>query len=80
MEKSREATTTCMPESSVGDWARSVRMALELTQLELANTCGVSLEDVYLFEHDLPVRLDARRRLRKQLWATRIARCQTFPR
>jgi transcriptional regulator with XRE-family HTH domain len=46
-------------------------MALHLTQQELANMAGVSLEEIDLFEHNLPVRLDARRKLLKELWAAR---------
>lgn len=67
-------------EASTGPWARGVRMALQLTQQELANMCGVSQEEVNLFENSLPVRLDARRKLLKELWAVRNARCQIFPR
>lgn len=67
-------------ESSTGTWARSVRLALKLTQQELADMCGISPEEVDLFEHNLPVRLGARRKLLKELWAARNALCQTFPR
>jgi DNA-binding transcriptional regulator YiaG len=59
------------PESSMGPWARSVRRALRLTQQELADIAGISQEDVDLFEQSLPVRLDARRRILKELWAAR---------
>ena len=58
-------------ETALGPWARSVRMALHLTRKELANLAGVSLEEIDLFEHNLPVRLDARRKLLKELWAAR---------
>lgn len=66
-------------ESSVGPWARSVRLTLRLTQQELADIAGISKEEVGLFEHGLPVRLDARRRLLKELWAVRQAECHFFP-
>jgi len=62
---------TSTQESALGPWSRSVRMALQLTQQELANMAGVSLEEIDLFEHNLPVRLDARRKLLKELWAAR---------
>lgn len=66
-------TITYMSGSSVGPWAKSVRMALKLTQRELANMVGVTLEEIDLFEHNLPVRLDVRRKLLKELWAARGA-------
>ena len=59
-------------ESSIGPWARSVRMTLHLTQQELANVTGVSREEVGLFEENLPVRLDAKRKLLKELWARKV--------
>jgi len=67
-------------ESSIGPWARGMRITLHMTQQELAEMCGVSKEDVDSFEHNLPLRLDAKRKLLKQLWALRNALCQTFPR
>lgn len=60
-----------MPESSVGAWARSVREALKLTQQELADITGVSKEDVDSFEHNLPIKLDSRRKLVKELWVVK---------
>ena len=67
-------------ESTIGSWARRMRLTLKLTEQELADTCGVSREEVDLFEQNLPVRLDAKRRLLKELWSARNALCQTFPR
>jgi transcriptional regulator with XRE-family HTH domain len=52
-----------------GSMARRMRISLHLTQRELAQMTGVSREAVYLFEHNLPVYLDARRRILKRLWA-----------
>jgi transcriptional regulator with XRE-family HTH domain len=63
-------------ESSIGPWARSVRMALKLTQQELAQIAGVAQEDVDLLEQNLPVRLDAKRKLVRELWAARNVECQ----
>jgi len=60
-----------MPESSVGAWARSVRKTLKLTQQELADITGVPKEDVDSFEHNLPIKLDSRRKLVKELWVAR---------
>lgn len=67
-------------ESSIGPWARRMRMTLHMTQQELADMCGVSKEDVDSFEHNLPVRLDTKSKLLKQLRAERSTLCQTFPR
>ena len=64
-------------ESQLGPWARSVRMALKLTQQELANMAGVSLQEVCLFEKNMPVRLDARRKLLKLLWPARNTVCKS---
>lgn len=62
-----------IPKSSVGAWARSVRVALKLTQEELAAMVGVPKEDVDSFERNLPVKLDSRRKLAKALWSARKA-------
>jgi transcriptional regulator with XRE-family HTH domain len=67
-------------ESSVGPWARRMRMSLRMTKQELANMCGVSRDEVDLFEHNLPVGLDTEDRLLKKLQSARTALCQTFPR
>ena len=56
-------------ESSIGFKAARTRISIQLTQQELADMAGVSLEEVDLFEHNLPVPLDARRRILKALWA-----------
>jgi len=71
MVKPSKTTITFMPESAVGAWATSVRKALKLTQQELADLTGVSKEDVDSFEHNLPIKLDSRRRLVKELWVAR---------
>jgi transcriptional regulator with XRE-family HTH domain len=66
-------TTICVKRERFGSMARRVRISLHLTQRELAEMTGVSREAVYLFEHNLPVYLDARRRILKQLWAIKAA-------
>ena len=54
---------------SLGSKVRKLRVSQMLTQEELADTAGVSPQDVRLFEHNLPVQLDAKRRILKELWA-----------
>ena len=54
---------------SGGFKARRFRVSQLLTQKELANFAGVSEEEVNLLEQNLPLRLDAKRRLLKELWA-----------
>ncbi|MFC1981028.1 hypothetical protein ACFLVN_02140 [Chloroflexota bacterium] len=56
-------------ESSLGFKVRKLRVSQMLTKQELADMVGVSPEDVSLFEHNLPLRLDAKRRILKELWA-----------
>ena len=60
---------TLTKEASLGFKARKLRISRLLTQQELARIAGVSLQEVDLFEHNLPVRLDAKRRILQQLWA-----------
>ena len=66
--------TTCTDRGTLGSMAMRVRIALRLTQRELGDMAGVSKQDVYLFEHNLPVYLDARRKILKQLWSAKAAR------
>jgi len=54
--------------------ARSLRLSLQLTQHELAESAGISKEDVDLFENNLPIPLDIRNRLLKKLFAAKSAR------
>ena len=54
---------------SNGDKFRRQRVASLLTQQQLAELAGIPVEHVNLFEHDLPVPLDSRRRIMKELWA-----------
>jgi len=53
-------------------------MALKLTQQELAVITGVSQKEVDLFEHNFPVRLEAKHKLLKELWAARYVLYKTF--
>ena len=60
---------TYREEPSQNKWARSVRISLGLTQQELADTVGVSKEDVDLLERNLPMQLDIKRKLYIKLHA-----------
>jgi transcriptional regulator with XRE-family HTH domain len=71
MVKLGKTTETSVPGSSMGAWARSVRMALKLTQQELASMVGVSQEEVDLFEHNLPVSVKTELKIIRELWAAR---------
>jgi hypothetical protein len=56
-------------ETKIGSEARRLRLSLRLSRAEVAALAGVFEQTVNLFEHDLPVALDYRRRILKQLWA-----------
>jgi DNA-binding transcriptional regulator YiaG len=49
--------------------AKKLRNEFALTRPALAVMAGVTAEEVSLFERGLPVRLDAKRRILKVLWA-----------
>jgi hypothetical protein len=59
---------------TLGDSARKVRLALRLSQQQLGDMSGTSRDSVYQFEHHLPVCLDARRKILKELWAYKTAK------
>jgi DNA-binding XRE family transcriptional regulator len=63
------AVLTFTRESLLGFKARRLRIAEGITQRELAGMAGVSVEAVDLFEHNLPLPLDDKRRILKELWA-----------
>ena len=56
-------------ESSIGFKVRRLRLSEYLTQQELANMAGVSLQEVALFERNMLIPLDSRRKILKALWA-----------
>jgi transcriptional regulator with XRE-family HTH domain len=68
------ATITRAAPVTLGQSARKVRLALNLTQQQVASLSGISREAVYHFEHNQPVVLEARRRILKELWAIKISR------
>lgn len=55
-------------DSSLGAKAKKLRVCQLLTQQELAQMAGVSEEEVNLFEHNLPMRLEAKHKLLRELW------------
>jgi transcriptional regulator with XRE-family HTH domain len=64
---------TVEAETSLGFKAKKLRRSLRLTQQELANLAGVPTKEVSLFEHNMPVQLDVKRKLLRELWA--IGKC-----
>jgi DNA-binding transcriptional regulator YiaG len=66
------ATQKLRTGTSLGFQAKKLRAASFLTRPTLAEMAGVSEEEVSLFERGQPVRLDARRRILKALWAKKI--------
>ena len=52
-----------------GSKARRLRLNLHLSRPELAVLAGVPVNNINLYEHNLPVPLDARRRIHKELWS-----------
>lgn len=61
-------------ESSIGFKAKRLRISKLLTRQELASMAGVSVEKVDLFEHNLPLSLDTRRKILRELWAQRASK------
>ncbi|MFC1963826.1 hypothetical protein ACFLV1_00395 [Chloroflexota bacterium] len=58
-------------EISLGHQMHHLRLNLGLSPGILAKRAGTSTEEVRLIEHNLPVRLDARRRILRELLATK---------
>ncbi len=68
-----KSVLTFARESSIGFKVKKLRISKLLTQQELAGMAGVSVEKVDLFEHDLPLPLDTRRRILRELLAQRAS-------
>jgi transcriptional regulator with XRE-family HTH domain len=58
-------------ETKIGSDARKLRISLHISRRELADAAGVSEHSVSRFEHNLPVALDCKRRVLKELWANK---------
>jgi transcriptional regulator with XRE-family HTH domain len=64
-----KATPTLNRNSSLGLKVKRARISSLLTRQELAELAGVPLEHVDLLEQNLPVPLDSKRRILKEIWA-----------
>jgi transcriptional regulator with XRE-family HTH domain len=67
-----KATSTLLQNVPLGTRAKRLRIASLLTQQEVANLAGVSREQVDLFERNLPLPLDCKRRILRELWAVKF--------
>ena len=65
------AVLTLSRKSLLGSQARKLRITQHLTQQKLAEMAGVTKEAVDLFEHNLPLPLDNKRRILRELWANK---------
>lgn len=68
------AVLTFTRESLLGFKARKLRIAENISQQEVADRACVPVESVDLFEHNLPLPLDYRRRILQVLWAEKTKR------
>jgi DNA-binding XRE family transcriptional regulator len=64
-----KATTPLIDASSLGIKVKRLRISFLLTREELAALASVPQEHVELLERNLPVPLDSKRRILKELWA-----------
>ncbi|MFC1941602.1 hypothetical protein ACFLWU_00070 [Chloroflexota bacterium] len=62
------AVLTYSREASIGIRARRLRISEFLTRQQLAALSGVSVQEVGIFERNLPLQLDSRRKILKALW------------
>ncbi len=68
------AALTLNRDSLLGTQARKLRIAEHFSRRELADMAGVTVDSVDLFEHNLPLPLDYKRRILRVLWAEKIKR------
>jgi hypothetical protein len=59
-------------ESSLGYQVRRLRIFCQLSIQELADLAGVPCKHVDSFEHNLPLPLDSKRRILKELWSRKF--------
>jgi DNA-binding XRE family transcriptional regulator len=67
-----KATPTLIDITSTGLKVRRQRICSLLTQQELAELAGVPRKHVDLLERNLPVPLDSKRRILKEIWAIKV--------
>ncbi len=67
------AIISVKPESP-GVKAMRLRISQRLTRRELADMAGASTHDVNLLEHNLPLRLDTKLKLLRELWSRKTHR------
>lgn len=56
-------------DSLLGFKARKLRLTENISQQEVAERAGIPVESVDLFEHNLPLPLDYKRRILQVLWS-----------
>ncbi len=59
---------------SLGLEAKRIRLSLLLTQYELATIAGVTLDEVDLFEHNLPVQVGVKLKILRELWNRKVGK------
>lgn len=59
-------------EPSIATQARKLRLSRLITQEELAVAAGVSREEVNRLEQGLPLILNSKRKILKELWAKKV--------
>ena len=57
---------------ALGGMLRNIRRSLQLTRREVAKRFGVTTEEVNLFERDLPVRLETKIKILRQLYPIKL--------
>jgi DNA-binding XRE family transcriptional regulator len=74
-----KTTTTLVNHLSAGQKIKRLRIANLLTQPELAELAGVPLVYVDMLERNLPVPMDSKRRIHKELWAIKVRKHRVSP-
>ena len=59
---------------SLGLEAKRIRLSLLLTQYELATIAGVTLDEVDLFEHNIPVQVGVKLKILRELWHRKVGK------
>ena len=59
--------------TTIGYWARNLRLYLGLSQKEIAKRAKVPQKSVDLLEDNLPIQLDEKRRILRELYAIKAS-------